>query len=150
MNKPHHERRTLVTQALAVAAGAALCAGNAQAAGPAGSSGYKAVFQVSDAEPQKWNITLNNARNAIAELGAGTQIEVVVFGPGIGMLKAGSEVAARVTEAAVAGIKLVACQNTMHAMHLEPKDMNPSAGYVPSGAAELIRKQTEGWAYLRS
>ncbi|MGZ5200433.1 MAG: DsrE family protein [Telluria sp.] len=147
MDKPHGARRVLVTQALAVAA-AALCTGSAQAAAPGGA--YKAVFQVSDPEPQKWNLTLNNAKNALAELGSDTQIEVVAFGPGIGMLKAGSEVAARVAEAASAGVRLVACQNTMRAMHLEPKDMNPAIGYVPSGAAELIRKQTEGWAYLRS
>lgn len=147
MDKPEAQRRTLVTHTLAAAA-VALCAGGAQAADSATS--YKAVFQVSDADPHKWNLTLGNAKNAMAELGAGTQIEVVVFGPGIGMLKAGSEVAARVTEAAAAGIKLVACQNTMRGNHLEPKDMNPSIGYVPSGAAELIRKQTEGWAYLRS
>jgi intracellular sulfur oxidation DsrE/DsrF family protein len=148
MDKPANARRAIVTQSLALAA--ALCAGAAQAEEAAAAGGqYKAVLQVSDAEPQKWNLALNNARNALAELGKGTVIEIVVFGPGIGMLKAGSEVAARVTEAA-ASIRIVACQNTMRAAHLEPKDMNPSIGYVPSGAAELIRKQHEGYAYLRS
>lgn len=148
MDKPQGERRALVTQTLAAAA-VALCAGGAEAAPSAGGS-YKAVFQVSDADPHKWNLTLNNAKNALSELGAGTQIEVVAFGPGISMLKAGSEVAARVTESAGAGIKLVACQNSMRGNHLQPADMNPAIGYVPSGAAELIRKQAEGWAYMRS
>ena len=149
MDKPQVERRALVTQTLAAAA-VALCASGAQAAAPGAGVSYKAVFQVSDADQHKWNLTLNNARNALDELGAGTQIEVVVFGPGIGMLKAGSDVAARVAEAAASGIRLVACQNSMRANHLQPADMHPAIGYVPSGAAELIRKQTEGWAYLRS
>ncbi|GAB3448794.1 DsrE family protein [Massilia solisilvae] len=150
MTKPSQERRSLVTQSIAAAAAAALCAG-AVAAEPARAGGpYKVVIQVSDADPHKWNLTLNNARNAAADLGKDTVIEIVVFGPGIGMLKAGSEVGARITEAAAAGIKLVACQNTMRALHLEPKDMLPEAGYVPSGVGELIRRQHEGYAYLRS
>ena len=152
MDKPIGERRALMTQTLAVAA-AALCAGTAEAAAPAAStpaSTYKAVFQVSDADPQKWNLTLNNARAALAELGPGTTIEIVAFGPGIGMLKVDSEVAARLTEAAGKGVKLAACQNTMRGQHLEPKDLHPQITVVPSGVGEIIRKQGEGYAYLRS
>jgi intracellular sulfur oxidation DsrE/DsrF family protein len=151
MQKTSGDRRAIVTQSLALAA-AALCAGAANAAESSAAAGgpYKVVIQVSDADPHKWNLTLNNAGNAVTDLGKDTVVEIVVFGPGIGMLKAGSEVATRVSEAAAAGIKLVACQNTMRGMHLEPKDMNPAIGYVPSGAGELIRKQHEGFAYLRS
>jgi intracellular sulfur oxidation DsrE/DsrF family protein len=147
MEKTSRNRRALVAQSLGLAA-AAVAAGGAQAAAPAGP--YKAVFQISDADPQKWNLTLNNTKNALADLGAGTQLEIVVFGPGIGMVRAGSEVAARVGEAVAAGVKVMVCQNTMRALKLEPKDIHPQAGYVPSGVGELIRKQTEGWAYIRS
>jgi intracellular sulfur oxidation DsrE/DsrF family protein len=151
MHKTSGDRRAIVTQSLALAA-ATLCAGASQAAESIAAPGgtYKAAFQVSDADPQKWNLTLNNANNALTELGKGTTLEIVVFGPGIGMLKAGSVAAARVTEAMAAGIKVVACQNTMRGQHLEPKDMVAQIGYVPSGAAELIRKQAEGYAYMRS
>lgn len=151
MDKPIGERRALMTQTLAVAA-AALCAGTAEAAAPGSSPAgtYKAVFQVSDADPQKWNLTLNNARAALAELGPGTTIEIVAFGPGIGMLKAESEVATRLTEAAGNGVKLAACQNTMRGQHLEIKDMHPQITVVPSGVGEIIRKQGEGYAYVRS
>jgi intracellular sulfur oxidation DsrE/DsrF family protein len=141
------KRRALVAQSLCLAAATA-AVGSAQAASQGGP--FKAVFQVSDADPQKWNLTLNNAKNAQADLGPGAVIEIVAFGPGIGMLKAGAEVASRVTEAVGAGVKVVACQNTMRGMHLEPKDMNPQVGYVPSGVGELIRKQAEGYAYIRS
>lgn len=141
------KRRALVAQSLCLAAATA-AVGSVQAAQQGGP--FKAVFQVSDADPQKWNLTLNNAKNALAELGPDTRLEIVVFGPGIGMLKAGSEVAPRVTEAVKSGVKVAACQNTMRGMHLEPKDMNPEIGYVPSGVGELIRKQAEGYSYIRS
>jgi intracellular sulfur oxidation DsrE/DsrF family protein len=141
------KRRALVAQSLCLAAATA-AVGSAQAAGQTGP--FKAVFQVSDADPQKWNLTLNNAKNALADLGPDTQLQIVVFGPGIGLAKAGSEVAQRVTETIAAGVKLVVCQNTMRGMHLEPKDIHPQAGYVPSGVGELIRKQAAGYAYIRS
>jgi intracellular sulfur oxidation DsrE/DsrF family protein len=144
------QRRSMVTQSLAAAA-ATLCAGAAGAAETAPKGGaYKVVFQVSDADPQKWNLTLNNAANAARELGKDTVIEIVAFGPGIGMLKTGSSAEARVAEALASGVAVNACQNTMRGQHLEPKDMVPKVGYVPSGVGELIRRQAEGYAYIRS
>src|SRR6478752_6331807 len=59
----------------------------------------RVVMQVSDADPGKWNLALNNARNLQADLGAANvEIEIVAYGPGIGMLKADSVVANRVVE----------------------------------------------------
>ena len=48
----------------------------------------KVVFQVSDADVAKWNLTMNNVRNVQQDLGADkVTIEIVAYGPGIGMLK---------------------------------------------------------------
>ena len=59
----------------------------------------KVVFQVSDADPKKWNLALNNAKNVQDEIGKDkVDIEIVVYGPGIGMLKLDSEVAQRVDQ----------------------------------------------------
>ena len=61
---------------------------------------YKVVMQVSDADPAKWNLALNNARNIQSDLGASNvEVEIVAYGPGIGMLKAESPVAYRIGEA---------------------------------------------------
>lgn len=110
----------------------------------------KVIFQVSDSVPAKWNLTLNNAKNALEALGKGNiDIEIVAYGPGVDMLKLGSEVGGRVVQAQSEGIKVVACQNTMRNMKLTEADMLPSVGYVPSGVVELIRKQKEGWSYVR-
>ena len=56
----------------------------------------RVVFQVSDADPAKWNLALNNARNVQTELGKeNVLVEIVVYGPGLGMLKADSKVEMR-------------------------------------------------------
>jgi len=110
----------------------------------------KVVFQVSDNDPAKWNLTLNNARNVMNDLGADkVEVEIVVYGPGIGMLKLDSPVAARVSEAMGKKVQVVACSNTMTAQKLVKEDMQPDIGYVPAGVVELMQRQQQGWAYIR-
>jgi intracellular sulfur oxidation DsrE/DsrF family protein len=110
----------------------------------------KVVFQVSDADSKKWNLALNNAKNVQADLGKDkTEIEIVAYGPGIGMLKADSEVANRIEEALAAGVKVVACENTMRGQKLTRDDMLSGIGYVPAGVVELMKRQKEGYAYIR-
>ena len=110
----------------------------------------KAVIQVSDSDVQKWNLALNNARNMQDELGSeATDLEIVVYGPGIGMLKSDSPVAKRVAEALGRGVKVVACENTMKAQKLSYPDMLPDIGYVPAGVVELVKRQQQGYAYIR-
>jgi intracellular sulfur oxidation DsrE/DsrF family protein len=126
---------------------AAFCTG---AAAQAVSAASKVVIQVSDFESSNWYLALNNAKNVQQELGRDkSEIEIVVYGPGIGMLKADSVTSNRVTEAVRAGIKVVACQNTMKAQKISQADMHPDIGYVTAGVVEIMKRQSEGWAYVR-
>lgn len=110
----------------------------------------KLVIQVSDADPGKWNLALNNAKNVQQAFGEKkVDIEIVTYGPGIGMLKLDSVVGNRVDDSKKSGIKIVACQNTMKNMKLTEDDMLPNTSYVPSGVVELIKKQKKGYAYIR-
>lgn len=108
------------------------------------------VLQMSDADPAKWNLALNNVKNVQNELGKDkVAIEIVAFGPGIGMLKADALTANRVNEAVQSGIQVVACENTMKTLNLTAADMNPAVTYVPAGVVEIMRRQQQGWAYIR-
>lgn len=110
----------------------------------------RVVMQVSDGEPAKWNLALNNARNLQADLGAANvEIEIVAYGPGLGMLTRDSAVATRVDEALTAGVKIVACENTMRGQKLTQPDMLPAIGYVNAGVVEIMQRQQQGWSYLR-
>jgi intracellular sulfur oxidation DsrE/DsrF family protein len=140
-------RDALLSCIVAAALAAATPAVHAQSAQP---PIHKAVFQVSDADPQKWNLALNNARNVQDDLGAeATELEIVAYGPGIGMLKSDSPVAKRIADALKAGVKVVACENTMKNQKLTYADMLPDIGYVSAGVVELMKKQQQGYAYIR-
>ena len=131
---------------------AAFVFASAVPASAAGASGApnKLVVQVSDNDPAKWNLSLNNVKNVQADLGAkNVDIEIVAYGPGIGMLKMDSPVGNRVGEALGSGVQVVACQNTMENQKLTRADMLSRIGYVKAGVVELMLKQQQGYAYLR-
>jgi uncharacterized protein len=132
--------------ALLVATSALVLPAYAQQASTRG----RVVMQVSDNDPAKWNLALNNAKNIQTDLGgANVDIEIVAYGPGINMLKAESVVGNRVDEALAAGVKVVACENTMRNQKLGKQDMLPKVDYVMAGVVELMQKQQQGWAYIR-
>ena len=59
-------------------------------AGPAtaGATKNKLIIQVSDPDPKKWGLALNNAKNVQQDLGRdNVEIEIVAYGPGLAMLK---------------------------------------------------------------
>jgi len=115
-----------------------------------GQEKQKVVLQVSDNDPAKWNLALNNARNIQQDLGKeNVQIEIVAYGPGLGMLKADSKVAPRLAEALDRSVGLLACENTMHNMHVEKADMYGGIAYVQAGVTHIMKRQREGWAYIR-
>ena len=145
-------------QSATIAAAALLCAGimpQSLAADPAATSQTqgkpnKVIFSVTDNDKGKWNLVINNATAVQRNVGPNNiDVEVVVWGPGINMLKLESVVGNRVDELTAKGIKVVACETTMHELKLTPQDMLASAGYVPGGVIELMQKQQQGWAYIR-
>lgn len=111
---------------------------------------HRVVFQVSDADPAKWNLALNNARNVQTDLGRdNVEIEIVAYGPGLPMLKSDSKVAARLAQALDSSIALLACENTMQNTKVGRDDMYYGIAYVQAGVTHLMKRQREGWAYIR-
>lgn len=111
---------------------------------------YRVVFQVSDNDPVKWNLALNNAKNVQNDLGKGNvEIEIVAYGPGLNMLKAESAVAGRVNAALDESVAVVACDNTMHNMKLTNADLIGGIGHVKAGVVQLMERQRQGWNYIR-
>jgi len=110
----------------------------------------RVVIQVSDNDPAKWGLALNNARNVQQDLGKdNVQIEIVAYGPGLGMLKAESKVADRLAGALDNNIGLVACENTMTNTKVRRSEMYDGIAYVKAGVTHIMKRQQEGWAYIR-
>jgi intracellular sulfur oxidation DsrE/DsrF family protein len=116
---------------------------------PAGKS-HRIVFAVTSGDEADWNLSLGNIRNLISGLKPDSvEVEVVAFGGGIMLVKSDSTVAADIAKLQEQGVKFVACQNSMHARHLELKDLLPGVTPVPSGIVEVVTKQEQGWTYIK-
>ena len=141
--------------ALLIAGAAAIPAHAADATAPVAtapaSAREQAIFAVSDADPAKWNLTLGNIANALDGIGADkADIELVVYGPGITMLRKDSAVADKLAAALGRGVRIAACQNSMRGFKIEATDLAPGVSVVPAGVVELIRREHAGYAYVRS
>jgi intracellular sulfur oxidation DsrE/DsrF family protein len=128
---------------LALLAGSPATASAAEAAKP-----HKVVFQVNEDDSRKWNTILGNINNVQEELGR-VEVTVVAIGPGLGMLKAEALTANKVQDAMAAGVRFVACGNSMTAQKLGKDDMIDGIAYAKAGYVELMRLQQQGWAYIR-
>jgi uncharacterized protein len=143
---------TLIRIALAIMLAATTVAGAQVALGQAAqkSERYKIVLQVSDADPAKWNLALNNARNVQEDLGKGNvDVEIVAYGPGLSMLRSDSKVADRLAQALDNNVGLMACENTMRNTKVTKADMYSGVRYVDAGVVHIMKRQREGWAYIR-
>ena len=143
--------QTISRRSFALLAGTATLGAALPVFAQTASTRNKALFQVTDNDPARWNLILNNLGALKEGVGSeGAEIELVAYGPGVNMLKADSPAKQRIADALKAGVKINACQNTMNFMKLTPADMLPEIGYVPSGVVEVMKKQQQGWAYIRS
>ena len=123
--------------------------GAPRAAGPgAAASAHRIVFQINDEDLRKWNTVLANINNVQEELGK-VEVAVVVIGPALGMLKADALTANKVQDAMAAGVRFVACGNSMQAQKLEKDDMIDKIDYARAGYVEIMRLQKLGLPYLR-
>ncbi len=143
---------TIGLLALLVPAPALVHAASAAAVAPAvnhpTAARNRIVFQVNEDGSRHWNTVLANIDNVREELGQ-VDIAVVAIGPGLGMLKADSLTANGVLDAMAAGVRFVACGNTMKAQHLTRDDMIDGIDYARAGYVEVMRLQQQGWAYIR-
>lgn len=123
-------------------------AGQAAAPGTVQAAQNRMVFQVNEDDSRKWHTVLANLNNVQEELGK-VDISVVVIGPGLGMLKADALTANGVQDAMAAGVRFVACGNSMQSMKLTRDDMIDGIAYARAGYVEIMRLQKLGHAYIR-
>jgi len=108
------------------------------------------IMQVSDNDPGKWQLALNNAENVQQALGKDkVKVEIVAYGPGLNMLKADSKVAAGVNAAMDRNVEVAACGVTMKKMKVTQADLIGGVTVVPGGVIEIMKRQSEGWSYVR-
>ena len=113
----------------------------------------KIVIQASTDDPRTQKIALNNAVNMQKLYGIDNiQIEIVAYGPGLGLLTKKSTQASRVTSLVMQDITFSACGNTMKKVAEKSGKMPElleGVGQVTAGVARIMELQQQGYAYIR-
>ena len=110
----------------------------------------KVVWDVSDGDTTTTAGVFRQINNALVQV-PDLQIEVVFHGPAIYMLVKDSTVfISRIKSAKEKGVVLSACNNSMKRFKIDPSQLVEEAIIIPSAVVELIRKQSEGWSYLKA
>lgn len=145
--------RAIYSLGLAVALLGTMVATPAQASAEHPFATHHYVLQVSEANPARWNLAMNNAVNLRKHYGPDkVDVVIVAYGPGLKMLLKNAKTAKRVQSLAMAGVQFDACHNTMKAMarktgHM-PKLSN-GVTIVPGGVVAIGDLEQKGYVYIK-
>jgi len=101
-------------------------------------------------EPAKLKMTLENIINLMHDMSVmKNNIELVVNGPAIELLKQGSELSDQLSECIKFDTKIWACRNAMAAFDITESHLIPGIISVPSGVGRLTLLQGQGFGYIK-
>ena len=112
---------------------------------------HKVVMQLNSADTAVWSGVIGNIRNFQKVWPGKVEIEVVVHGKALNFLVAAkSHLVADIEAMTKKGVVFNACENTMNKYGIKKDMLLTVASSVPSGVAELVLRQEEGWSYLKT
>ena len=113
---------------------------------------HRIVFEVTGDGEELWTAVLNNVENVRMAFGPeNTEIEVVAHGKGLGLVMGSNKgQQERMKTLSDSGVVFAACQNTMTRKNITKDQLLPFALVVDAGVAEVVRKQEQGWSYIKS
>ncbi len=109
---------------------------------------YRVVFHIDEDDDSRVLLLISNVRNLMADLES-VRIEVVAYSMGVNVLRRDSEYSGDVSELMDQGVRFCACLNTLRASGMDGDDLLEGVDVVSSGVGHIVRRQTEGWAYIR-
>jgi len=111
---------------------------------------HRVVWDISSADTASQAAVfrqINNARVEIPDL----EIEVVFHGQAVlAMTKDSTQFSERIKIAKAKGVTLAVCNNSLKRLKIDPAQIKTEGTIVPSAVVELIKKQTDGWSYLKA
>ena len=111
---------------------------------------YKVVFEVTGEDRPGWEALLRTLGNVQRVL-PGASVEVIVHGKALPLLLAAENPLGEQLKALrKGGVRFHACENTMRRLKVERSALLPFVGTVDSAVAQLVRRQSEGWAYIKA
>ena len=111
----------------------------------------RVVWQLTDGGTEFHERFVRSVQNLVVDLEPdGAQVEVVAHGAGLDLLLPGRGTAQPVRDLKHRGVTFAACQNTLRSRLLTVEDLIPEVQAVTSVVGHVVRRQQQGWSYLRA
>ena len=108
------------------------------------------VIDLVSADTSDHAAILRQIRNLWKEL-PGTRVEIVMHGKALTMAQKGQTTREdQIVALQKEGVVFAVCRNTMKRYKLTESDFIPAASFVPAAIGELVKKQQEGWSYIKA
>jgi hypothetical protein len=113
----------------------------------------KVIFHINEFE--KWETLLGNITNLLKDGGdEAVKVRVLMNGPSVKALS-DETLLQRMRELSDKGVRFTVCRNSLKALCgsgelcIDEKNLPEFLTVVPAGVTELIKRQTEGYAYIK-
>lgn len=112
---------------------------------------YKVIFHAN--EEEKINQIYNNIMNLMDDLEENNKdlkIEIVANGQGVGSFRKDDKgYGERVRDLLNMDVKIAICSNTLKKFDFKEDEFLKEIIFVRSGIGELVKKQAQGWIYIK-
>ncbi|QYZ79002.1 hypothetical protein E2N92_05960 [Methanofollis formosanus] len=100
-------------------------------------------------EAGKGETAMRNVEHLLEEFGDDVAAEVVANGDGVKVLLITGPYGDEVRALAEAGVRFAVCAHSCRARGFTREDFPRVVTVVPSGVGEIVRREAEGFAYIR-
>ncbi len=114
---------------------------------------FKVIFHINETE--KWDVLLGNVTNLLKDMGSDNiEVRVLANGPSVGAYADDAKLQ-KMKELAEKGVKFLACRNSVKNLCsggqicISEDSLPEFITIVPAGVSELVRRQAEGFAYIK-
>lgn len=111
---------------------------------------YKVIFHIN--EEDKWETVLSNATNLWNDLGK-DMLEIIILVNGKAVqsyIKENERLKNKKVESLLENnVRFQACHNALRGNDLTESDIHSFVEVVPAGVSELVKRQHEGYAYIK-
>ncbi len=112
---------------------------------------HQVVMQLNVADTAIWNGLMSNIKNLQKVWPEKLNIEVVVHGKALGfIMKNKTHLETEIKQLLNNNLHIKACENSMKKHGVIKAELIDGIETVPSGVAEIILKQEDGWSYLKA
>ena len=112
---------------------------------------YKVLFHIN--EPENWKKVITNIKNFIKDIGVGNaDIEILANGNAVAIFKDSNEykeILDQLSEITAKGVCIAVCNNALNAHEVNKEALPSFAKAVPAGITEIVKKQMDGYAYIK-